>query len=217
MTNPTFQQYEREDAFFYQQLLEEKPEAFTFLYQQTHQQCIPFALSKGAEIEEAEDVLQECLAIFLVKLRNLEYTWQANAKITTYFYRIFINQWKKQFELKSKIQTVSLQQDFYSHQEKAVENHQETDGFLSETYPLEREDLTYNLQEREWIFVQLEKAFQSLKEDCQTMLSLFYVEELSLRIIAERLRITEASATLKRFRCAKYLRESFISKNQGRL
>lgn len=213
MTNPTFQQYERDDAFFYQQLLEEKSEAFTFLYQQTHQQCIPFALSKGAEIEEAEDVLQECLAIFLVKLRNLEYTWQVNAKITTYFYRIYINQYKKLFEQKSKIQMVSLQQDFYSHQEKTNESHKETDSFLSETHPLEREDSAYNIQEREWIFVQLEKAFRSLKEDCQTMLSLFYVEELSLRIIAERLRITEASATLKRFRCAKYLRELFLAKN----
>ena len=216
MTNPTFQQYERDDAFFYQQLLEEKPEAFTFLYHQTHQQCIPFALSKGAEIEEAEDVLQECLSIFLVKLRKLDYTWQVNAKITTYFYRIYINQCKKLFEQKSKIQTMSLQQDFYSQQEKTNENYNETNSFQSEMkYPFEKEDLAYDFQEREWIFVQLEKAFQSLKEDCQTMLSLFYVEELSLRIIAERLRITEASATLKRFRCAKYLRESFISKNQG--
>lgn len=216
MTNPIFQQYERDDAFFYQQLLEEKPEAFTFLYQQTHQQCIPFALSKGAEIEEAEDVLQECLSIFLVKLRNLDYTWQVNAKITTYFYRIYINQCKKLFEQKSKIQMVSLQQDFYSQQEKANESYNETNSPQSEVkHPFEKEDLAYDFQEREWIFVQLEKAFQSLKKDCQTMLSLFYIEELSLRIIAERLRITEASATLKRFRCAKYLRESFIYKNQG--
>jgi RNA polymerase sigma factor (sigma-70 family) len=153
-----------------------------------------------------------------VKLRNLEYTWQANAKITTYFYRIYINQWKKQFEQKNKLPMVSLQQDIYAQQEMGGEEVSENQTISLQSRSenlLEKEDLPYQSKEREWVFVQLEKAFNELKEDCQMMLSLFYVEELSLRVIAERLHITEASATLKRFRCAKYLRELFISKNQS--
>ncbi len=211
MSNINFQRYERDDAFFYKELLEENPNAFTFLYQQTHQQCIPFALTKGSEIEEAEDILQECLAIFIVKLRNREYTWQANAKITSYFYRIYINQWKKQIDQKSKLPTLSLQQDFNQHKDENENNFKETEGEIS----IDKVDVGYENHEREWIFVQLEKAFRTLKEDCQKMLSLFYVEELSLKLIAEQLKITEASATLKRFRCAKYLRESFKPKNQN--
>jgi len=51
------------------------------------------ACKKVGNYDETVDVLNDCLAIFLVKLRNGEYRFQESAKITTYAYRICYNQW----------------------------------------------------------------------------------------------------------------------------
>lgn len=64
-------------------------------------------------------------------------------------------------------------------------------------------------EDRSWIFGNLQRAFNQLAEDCQKVLSWFYIDELSLREIGLRLNLSEASATVKRFKCAKYLRQRF--------
>ena len=67
----------------------------------------------------------------------------------------------------------------------------------------------YDEDERSWIFKKLDRAFHLLAEDCRKVLRWFYVEDRSLRDIAGELGMTEASATVKRFKCARYLKEKF--------
>jgi len=204
------QRFEREDYFLYQSLCTEQEDAFVFLYQQCKQRCIPYALNKGANETEAEDLLQDCLAIFLVKLRNKEYTWSSSTKITSYFYRIYINQWKKLFDYKWKHPSFQFAENHFSANDDDTGHDSDfLDAESSFTQSPTDMDTSYDSSEREWIFIQLEKAFQLLKPDCQKMVHLFYVEEASLRLIAKQLQITEAFAAQKRFRCTKYLTELF--------
>jgi RNA polymerase sigma factor (sigma-70 family) len=213
--------YRASERLFYEALQKERHEAFSCLYLQTYELCLPYALNKGSDQYEAEDLLQECLAIFVEKLRNGDYLFQEGAKITTYFYRIYINQWKKAFEKKSKRGEVRLQPQSNNEQDDE-ESYKEKVAASPFTAILrgengEEESLAindaafndYDDDERAWVFKKLTRAFALLAEDCQKVLNRFYVEDWSLRQIAEALDMTEASATVKRFKCAKYLKEKF--------
>lgn len=213
--------YQQSDAHFYKELLMERHEAFVCLYQQTYQLCLPYALSKGSDQEEAEDLLQECLAIFVEKLRSGSYKFQEGAKITTYFYRVYINQWMKVLEQKARRAEVRLQTQYSAEQddEESYKTATSSSPFVAilpneegddESLPLDEAIFNdYDDDERAWIFRKLNRAFRLLADDCQKVLQWFYVEDKSLRQIADALSMTEASATVKRFKCAKYLKEKF--------
>jgi RNA polymerase sigma factor (sigma-70 family) len=213
--------YRASERLFYEDLRTERHEAFSCLYLQTYELCLPYALSKGSDQEEAEDLLQECLAIFVEKLRNGDYLFQEGAKITTYFYRVYINQWKKAFEKKSKrgevrlqVQNGNEQDDEEPYKEKFAASPFSAilRGENGEEETLAINDAAFNDyddNERAWVFKKLSRAFSLLADDCQKVLKWFYVEDRSLRQIAEALNMTEASATVKRFKCAKYLKEKF--------
>lgn len=214
--------YRHSEARFYEELRTERHEAFSCLYLQTYELCLPYALNKGSDQYEAEDLLQECLAIFVEKLRNGDYIFQEGAKITTYFYRVYINQWKKAFEKKSKRGEVRLQPQYNNEQEDEEpykENAVDSPfkailrGEEGEEQALAINDAAafndYDDDERAWIFKKLTRAFSLLADDCQKVLNWFYVEDWSLRQIAEALNMTESSATVKRFKCAKYLKDKF--------
>jgi RNA polymerase sigma factor (sigma-70 family) len=213
--------YRESEAAFYQDLLAERHEAFEYLYQQTYQLCMPYALSRGSKQEEAEDLLQECLAIFVQKLRGGTYTFQEGARISTYFYRVYSNQWKKMFEQRTRRGEVPLLPED-AEESEGEEPYRTTTTASPFVAILRTEEGTeraialseaelsdYDDDERAWIFQKLNRSFQLLSDDCQKVLQWFYVEEWSLRQIAGALGMTEASATVKRFKCAKYLKEKF--------
>lgn len=215
------QTYQQSETLFYQDLQKERSEAFTCLYLQTYELCLPYALNKGSNQEESEDLLQECLAIFVDKLRNGSYVFQEGAKITTYFYRIYVNQWKKVFEQKTKRGEVRLrinddveQEDdetFKSSSSSMISIFKGNEDEEGQIIKIDEESVfdDYDEDERTWIFKKLNRSFSLLAVDCQKVLQWFYVEDWSLKQIAEALKISEASATVKRFKCAKYLKEKF--------
>jgi len=191
--------YRDSDLLFYEELLLEKREAFSCLYQQTYRQCVPYAVKRGSGEEQAKDLLQECLAIFVSKIRDRSFVYQEGTRITTYFQSIYINQWKKSLGLTARRNEVSLEDIMGQEEDQAA-----FETGLAATVLQE-----YDEDERSWIFKELDRAFQLLAEDCRKVLRWFYIEDRSLRDIAGELGMTEASATVKRFKCAKYLREKF--------
>jgi RNA polymerase sigma factor (sigma-70 family) len=217
------QHYQANEVQFYDDLRAELPEAFTCLYLQTYQRCLPYALNKGSDQADAEDLLQECLGIFVEKIRDGSYAFQEGAKISTYFYRIYINQWKKSIEQRVRRGEVRLQAQVEPSDSDEDESYKAT----SPSSPFvaivrgddgEEESVTlpdmiglqdYDEDERAWVFGKLRRAMELLAEDCRKVLTWFYVEDWSLRQIGEALGLTEASATVKRFKCAKYLKEKF--------
>jgi len=191
--------YRDSDLLFYQELLLEKREAFSCLYLQTYRQCVPYVIKRGSNEQQAKDLLQDCLAIFVSKIRDRSFVYQEGTRISTYFQSIYINQWKKSLDLAARRGEVSL--------ESIISPDEDSEAF--ETGLAAAVLQAYDEEERLWIFKKLDRAFNLLAEDCRKVLRWFYVEERSLRDIAGELGMTEASATVKRFKCAKYLREKF--------
>jgi RNA polymerase sigma factor (sigma-70 family) len=191
--------YRDSDLLFYEELLLEKHEAFSCLYLQTYRQCVPYVVKRGSGQEQAKDLLQECLAIFVSKIRDRSFVYQEGTRITTYFQSIYINQWKKSLVLAARRSEISL--------ESIIAPEDDRDAF--ETDLAESVLQEYDEDERNWIFKRLDRAFHLLAEDCRKVLRWFYIEDRSLRDIARELGMTEASATVKRYKCAKYLREKF--------
>jgi RNA polymerase sigma factor (sigma-70 family) len=191
--------YRDSDLLFYEELLLEKHEAFSCLYLQTYRQCVPYVVKRGSGQEQAKDLLQECLAIFVSKIRDRSFVYQEGTRITTYFQSIYINQWKKSLDLAARRSEISL--------ESIIAPEDDRDAF--ETDLAESVLQEYDEDERNWIFKRLDRAFHLLAEDCRKVLRWFYIEDRSLRDIARELGMTEASATVKRYKCAKYLREKF--------
>lgn len=202
MTNDHCKAYQQSESIFYQALRAGVNEAFSCLYLQTYRQCIPYAVERGTDPDEARDLLQECLAIFLTKIRDGSYVYQEGVRITTYFHRIYINQWKKSLESKSRRKEVPLEI-------RLEHDEDETDDLRPLTSIPDQVMESYDDDERSWIFRKLDRAFGLLGEDCRKMLQWFYVEERSLREIAAELNMTENSAAVKRFKCAKYLKDKF--------
>lgn len=56
-------------------------------------------------------------------------------------------------------------------------------------------------------------AFENLGQACKDLLTQFYFDKLSLRIIAESLKIEEASAKNKKYRCIQKLKELALEKS----
>ncbi|WP_345271049.1 RNA polymerase sigma factor [Nibrella viscosa] len=196
--------FQGNEPAFYQALLAEQRQAFNCLYLRVHNQFIPLACQKGGSYDEALDVLNDCLAIFLHKIRTGEFVFQADTRITSYLYRVCYNQWHNYIDKRQQRKEVSLDLN-----RPTSDKDDNDDDVYDDTISL-LPDEQYDEQERlEWV-TRLKKAISQLREDCQNMLHWFYVEELPLREIAARLGMTEDSAAVKRFKCAKYLRERYL-------
>lgn len=191
------------EAGLYNALRGEQRQAFSCLYLRVHNQFVPMACQKGGTYDEALDVLNDCLAIFLHKVRTGEYVYQPDTKITTYLYRVCYNQWHNYVDKRQQRREVAL--DAVRQSGDTAEEEETYERELAAVDPVEEED-----EKLLWVS-RLNKAVAQLREDCQNMLHWFYVEELSLREIGQKLGMTEASAAVKRHKCAKYLRNRYLS------
>lgn len=211
--------YEQSESLLYEDLCLEKDSAFRFFYKQVYQMCIPYTYKSNITLEVAEDLLQDCLAIFLVKLRDGTYQWKVGVKISTYFYKVFQNQCLKTIK-KMGINKDNTYQVTYTYTEESpidessedilfLESDLETDEATDEEGYQELYDTDFDEENRNWIFKKLNRAMNLLKEDCQKVLYLFYVEGESLQTIANIFKMTLNSATQKRHKCANYLKNKF--------
>jgi len=58
------------------------------------------------------------------------------------------------------------------------------------------------------------QAFRDLGEPCKSLLSKFYYEKRSMKVIAEELQLDAASTRNKKYRCMQKLRELAIAENR---
>ncbi|NBB31514.1 RNA polymerase sigma factor [Cellulophaga sp. BC115SP] len=182
--------YDSDQKQLFLDLSLEKREAFEYLYKKMLELCMPKASSFGMSDDDAQDLLQECLASFVNNIRIGKYTWQPNTKITTYCFSIFLNHLRKKYNLSKSSQFTDI-------------NNYDLDN--GEFYEEDSDE-----EEQVRILKHLKNALGELRQECQDLLHWFYVEELSLSEIAERQGITLGTATTKRFRCFSYLREKML-------
>jgi len=133
--------------------------------------------------EDAEEVAQDA---FMQVFRAL-YSFNADSKFTTWFYRIVFNAALMQ-KRKNKVMLIDIETS-------------------SEAFQVSHSsDSAVDLQKNERKNA-IQKALQNLSADDTTMITLFYLKELSLEEIAEITKISAKTAKVKIHRARKRLSE----------
>lgn len=173
---------------FYTALTRRNERAYQYLYADVFPSFRYWVLSNSGSEMDAEDSFQKGLLNFLLNVETGKYQLQAEARITTVVFEYCKRVW--QTELKSA-----------RFRTKAV---------LSEDYDMPDTADTVKDLERLDIVDAVRKSLDQLKGECRKLIEWFYVDELSLRDIAERLGMKESSVKSKRYDCAEKLKTFYL-------
>ena len=139
--------------------------------------------NSGSEMD-AEDAFQKGLLSFLLNIETGKYQFQEGTRVTTVVFEYCKRVWLT--ELKSARLRTSVTMP---------------DGFDA----IDTTDVANDLDRLDVVNA-VRQSLQRLKGDCRQLIEWFYVEELSLRDIAQRLGMKETSVKSKRYDCAEKLK-----------
>ena len=164
-------------------------QAYDYIYDQILGSFCQWVYQRNGTQKDAEDAFQRGLLNFFLNLETGKYQFQASAKITSvvfdYCKKIWLNELAS-----SRFQTRATLPTFYDAADDT--------------------DLQNDL-ERSEVVDRVKVAMQQLKEDCRRLLHWFYVDELPLREIADKLGMKESSTKQKRFDCAEKLKKQYVA------
>lgn len=149
-------------------------------------------ISNSGNIDDAKDVFQEAILVFIKKLKDEEFT--LNSKLRTYLYAICRNLWLK------KLQRTSA----YTH------THDVHD--FEEKFTVE-DDIEYKeLEDKQ--FALMETALNQLGEPCQTIIRDFYIRSMSMAAICDKFGYTNPeNAKNQKYKCLQRLKKIYFSKD----
>ncbi|GAB3902386.1 hypothetical protein GCM10028803_28970 [Larkinella knui] len=179
------------DHEFYEALSRRDERAYQFLYADVFPRFRHWILTNSGSEMDAEDAFQKGLMNFLLNIETGKYQLQESARITTVAFEYCKRVWLT--ELKSA----------RMRNHGPMPDHIDTADSADVVNDLERLDVVKTVQQ----------ALQQLKEDCRKVLEWFYVDEIPLREIAERLGMKEESVKSKRYQCAEKLK-GFLPSNR---
>ena len=162
--------------------------AVAYLYKQHYPMVLHFVLNNNGTEDEAKDIYQEAIIIFIEKIR--EDTLELNCLIKTYLYSVTRRLWLKRLALKSRF-----------------------GGAISEsdTFVDVADDID-DLQEREVSFTKMAEALILVGEPCKTLLEDFYIQDLSMQDITEKFGYTNADNTKnQKYKCLLRLKKLFFN------
>lgn len=168
----------------YEALRRGTPAAYNYLYAELHDSFQFWVLNNNGSDMDAEDAFQKGLLNFLLNLQNGKYTFHEGTKVTTVVFEYCKKVWLTELQSARKRLGVAL-----------PENLEVADIG----------DIQADL-ERLVIVETVRKSLGLLKEECRQLLEWFFVDELSLREIAQRLGLKETSAKSKRYDCTEKLK-----------
>ena len=144
-----------------------------------------FIQSNGGEGDDAKDIFQEGITVLFTQISNEKFRGDANVK--TYLFSICKNLWYKHIKRRKSMD-------------------------LEKAKP-QITEFSYDEIEQNDKVVAVFQLFNTLGQDCQRLLELFYFEKLSMTKIAEAFNFAGAqSAKNKKVKCLKKLR-SLIEAN----
>lgn len=160
------------------------------LYEEAFDYCASVILKNNGTIEDAKDIFQEVLLVFIKKLRTTNFTIEHD--INAYLYRITHNLWLKRLRVDKK-KGLSLVVDEPGNKMLLSEE---------EILPEKR-----TLDKRQ---AHLYKALKALKDDCRQLLQLTFFEKLGDKEIAEETGYSYAFVPQKRRRCIAKLKQMMV-------
>ena len=141
-------------------------------------------MSNNGNEEDAKDLFQTGMIILYEKIKDNEY--QKRSSLRTYFYSICRYQWLNQLKLA-----------------KRMKHFVDVARYEDSLEDVSLDDIETPLSEMQEI---LQKQFIRLDENCQKILIMFYYQNLSMHVIAERIGYTNAgNAKSQKYRCIQKL------------
>ena len=172
------------DRDLYEALRRREERAYQYLYAESYPSFRHWVLTNSGSEMDAEDAFQKAMLSFLLNVETGKYQFQPTARVTTVVFEYCKRVWLT--ELKSA--RLRTRTDLPDAPEAA-----DTADVLRD---LERMDVVEAVRQ----------SLSQLKDDCRKLLEWFYVEDVSLREIAERLGMKENSVKSKRYDCAEKLK-----------
>lgn len=176
--------YDLNNRGLYDSLKSRSDRAYDYLYTELFPPFRAWVFRNNGADMDAEDAFQKGLLNFLLNLETDKYQFQETTKVTTVV-----------FDYCKKVWLTELQSARFRNRAN-----------LSEASdPADRVDMIHDLQRMDTVNAVKNSMYQ-LKDDCRRLLEWFYVDELSLREIAEKLSMKESSVKSKRYECAEKLK-----------
>ncbi len=172
----------------YNALRQRNDRAYDFLYDRLAEPFSHWVFTHNGSEADAEDAFQKGLLNFLLNLESGRYQFQASARVTTVLFDYCKKVWLNELQSARMKTSVALPEylDFADDR-----------------------DLLADLERTERVTT-IRKALDQLKDDCRQVLHWFYLDELSLREIAEKAGLKESSAKAKRYDCAEKLKAHYL-------
>ncbi|CCH54148.1 RNA polymerase, sigma-24 subunit, ECF subfamily [Fibrisoma limi BUZ 3] len=182
------------DQELYDALKRRDDRAYQYLYAESFPSFRHWMLTHNGSEMDAEDAFQKGMLSFLLNVETGKYQFQASTQVTTVLFEYCKRVWLT--ELKSaRVRTKAAMPD-------SVDS-MDTGNVVED---LERLEVVNTVQ----------KSLSQLKDECRKLIEWFYIEELSLREIAERLGMKETSVKSKRYDCAEKLK-GFYAQNAKKM
>ncbi|KAA5542517.1 RNA polymerase sigma factor [Adhaeribacter rhizoryzae] len=162
--------------------------AVAYLYKQHYPMVLHFVLSNNGTEEEAKDIYQEAVILFIEKIR--EETLELNCLIKTYLYSVCRRLWLKRLAFKSRFGGAVSESDTF----------------------VDVADDVVEYEEREASFTKMAEALVLVGEPCKTLLEDFYMQDLSMQEITEKFGYTNAdNAKNQKYKCLLRLKKLFFN------
>ena len=162
-------------------------ESFKVLYKKMYPVIANYIRLNGGSEEEAQDVFQDAVVVLYQKLQNDGF--ELTCKIQTFLYSISRNLWLNEIRTKS----------YFSAENEIKDDRAE----IIETEPEDN-----NIRNH---IAQLNNSIDRLGEPCSSLLKLFYIQNLSMTEIADKMNYTNAdNAKNQKYKCLMRLRKIFF-------
>ena len=182
------------DQALYDALSRRDERAYQYLYAELLPSFRHWVLTNSGLQADADDAFQKGLLNFMLNLETGAYQLQAGTRITTVLFEYSKRVWLT--ELKSaRLRTKAAMPDDFD---------------AADTTDVERDLARLDIVDA------VRQSLGQLKDDCRKLIEWFYVEELSLRDIADRLAMKETSVKSKRYDCAEKLKAFYQQTALGR-
>ncbi|MCP4440728.1 MAG: sigma-70 family RNA polymerase sigma factor [Aureispira sp.] len=172
-----------------------KSTAIKEVYKMAYPVCAKFITNNNGTTDDAKDLFQEVLVVFLKKLRLPDFV--LTAAIPTYMYAITRNLWLKQLRKHSK-KPIDL-----------VLDEPESHVPLVQVDELEEKVLIEAKHEH------ISEVLATIKEDCQKLLVAFYFKKMSLKEIAKEMDYSDGFVKVKKKRCMDGFKKKVLESWKG--
>jgi RNA polymerase sigma factor (sigma-70 family) len=173
-----------EDKYYIDRVLKGDVHAYTALVDRHKRMVYTFALKMVQVPEDAEEIAHDAFVKAYQSLGNFKH----QCKFSTWLHRIVFNESVSHLR-KKKLETLSLDEPRFQYLEAA-----ETGSFLNELAEQEQQAI-------------IRKAIDRLPDDERSLITLFYLQECSIKEITEITAFSESNVKIKLFRARKRLWE----------